>query len=78
MFLSPKLGGMSMKKKNYKGRCEKRMLEKSEKEIHVIKKSKSKNIDIMTIREIVQMSKEENEDIIKLLKENFTVVEVKV
>jgi len=58
--------------------AEKRKLEKPEKEIHVIKKSKSKNIDIMTISELVNKSKEENIDIITLLKEHFNVTEVKV
>ncbi len=57
--------------------AEKRKLEKPEKEIHVIKKKKKAFSDI-TISEIAKISKEENTDIIELLKEHFNVTEVRV
>ena len=58
--------------------AEKRKLEKPEKEIYVIKRKKEKAFSNITISEIVKISKEENADIIELLKEHFNVTEVKV
>ena len=58
--------------------AEKRKLEKPEKEIHVIKRNKEKAFSDITISEIAKISKEENTDIIELLKEHFNVTEVKV
>ena len=57
--------------------AEKRKLEKPEKEIHIIKKKASVRSSI-TISEIAKISKEENTDIIELLKEHFNVTEVRV
>ena len=57
--------------------AEKRKLEKPEKEIHIIEKKASVRSSI-TISEIAKISKEENTDIIELLKEHFNVTEVKV